>query len=629
MTTGLGPHYERRAEELKRALAELEQQSATLSHQRGLVMLGILGGSLGVGLTTLPTWAWAGPGALMVVFIALVVRHAAVASRKTLVEERQRYVQSGVRRLTGEPEPVDPFRLLPKDPDGSRFLRPDHPNASDLDLFGPSSLFVAVSRAETAVGEDTLARWLLSVAPVSVVRERQAAARELVSKADLLEDLSIFARRAESRGRAEEPLALWGEAPPELPVGPTRDPKLARRRALILAAKVLVPITLALFLARPTLAAVARPLGALWIASLVLQLGVLGALWSSIARMVTFVSSRESPFGRFRAVFERIEGAELESPSLAALVSIVRGGQGESKASEEIARLERIVGFADVRHNSIIHIVLNLFFLYDVWVALALERWRARSGRRTRAWLTALGEMEALASVATYAGEHPGFAWPEVEDGAARLDADDLGHPLIDGKTRVTNEVHLPSPGQALLVTGSNMSGKSTYLRAVGLCAVMACAGLPVCASKARLSPLVAWTSMRIKDALDQGWSHFYAELLRLKAVVNAAHGPTPVLFLLDEILHGTNSKERTIGARGVVLELVRRGAIGGVSTHDYALVEIAGESDGKVRLVHFSDHVEGDKMVFDYKLKEGVVQSTNAIRLMRAVGIDVPYDEG
>ncbi len=637
MTTSLRAHYESRTAALKQALAALEQKSDALSSRRGIVMVGVIVSSIAILVAHLPAWAWAVPGALGAVFLGLVVRHAFVASDKNLVDERSKYIAAGMRRIVGEPEPADPLRPKVKDPDGSRFLKPDHPNASDLDLFGPSSLFVAVSRAETAIGEETLAKWMLEPAPVSTILERQAAVKELLEQPELLENISIYARRAESRGRSEEPLSLWGEAPAELPArGVTLTPKLERRLALVRTARVLVPITVGLLLVRPLLDQVRPHLGLAWLVPFVLQLVVLGGLYSPISRMITFVSSRETPFGRFRLVFETLEKAEVKSPSLVKIVGALRGSEGQAPASQEIAKLERIIGFADLHHNTIIHVILNLLVLYDVWVALALERWRARVGKRTRAWLAALGEIEALASVATYAGEHPSFAWPQVTEGAPTLEAEGLGHPLLPDSTRIENDASLPEPGRAMLVTGSNMSGKSTYLRSMGLCAVMACAGMPVCAKRARLSPLATWTSMRIKDALDQGWSHFYAELVRLKAIVDVAHAAERarresdsapgVLFLLDEILHGTNSRERSIGARGVVLDLVRSGAIGAVSTHDFALVEIAEKSGGNVRMVHFSDHVEDGKMVFDYKLKEGVVQSTNAIRLMKAVGIDVEY---
>jgi len=628
VTTSLRAHYESRAEQLKGALAELEARSDALSRRRGLVMLALGGSLVFAWMRGFPPWGWIGPGACTMLFAWLVVRHAIVASERTLLEERESYVRAGQRRLAGEPEP-SALLASPKldEPDGSRFEKPEHPNAADLDLFGPRSLFIALSRAETSIGEETLARWLLTPARVSEVKERQEAAKELLGQPSFLEDLSVFAQRADSRGRTDEPLALWGESPAEFPVGEATTPLLQKRRLLVIAARLLVPLTIVLFFTRAYLETLAPHLGKLWVASFLGQLAVLAALHGAIARMVTFVSSREAPFGRFRAVFGRIEAVQLKSPPLSRIVSTVK--DGESLASQEIGRLERIIGFADVRHNTIIHILLNMAFLYDVWVALALERWRSRSGRRTRPWLTALGEMEALASIATYAGEHPDFAWPELEEGPKRLVAEGLGHPLIPASSCVANDAQLPEPGQALLVTGSNMSGKSTYLRSLGLCAVMANAGLPVCAKRAQLTPLIAWTSMRISDDLDQGMSHFYAELLRLKAIVDAVHSGAPVLFLLDEILHGTNSRERTIGARGVVLDLVRRGAIGAVSTHDFALIAIADESGGRVKTVHFSDRIEHDKMLFDYLLKDGVVQSTNAIRLMKLVGIDVEYNVG
>ncbi|HTJ84578.1 MAG TPA: DNA mismatch repair protein MutS, partial [Polyangiaceae bacterium] len=432
-------------------------------------------------------------------------------------------------------------------------------------------------------------------------------------------------RKSGSRGRTDEPLSVWGEAPAELPTSAAAKPPASSRRGFVLAARALVPLTAVLFLGRPWLVLVHPRASLAWLVPFIAQMLVLGLLYGPIARMVSVVSSREAPFGRFRAVFARVEGLTPKSARLVKIVAALRGDG--APASVEIARLERIVGFADLRHNTLVHLVVNFAFLYDVWVALALERWRGRSGRRARGWITALGELEALASIATYAGEHPAFSWPEVDDGEAHLDAEALGHPLIAANKRVVNDASLPSPGRAFLVTGSNMSGKSTFLRSLGLATVMAFAGLPICATRLRVARVETWTSMRVGDALDQGMSHFMAELVRLKSVVVAAQAGKKVLFLLDEILHGTNSRERTIGARGVVMDLVRHGAIGGVSTHDFALVSIADESDGKVQTVHFSDRIEGGAMLFDYTLKRGVVQSTNAIRLMKVVGIDVAYE--
>jgi DNA mismatch repair ATPase MutS len=259
-----------------------------------------------------------------------------------------------------------------------------------------------------------------------------------------------------------------------------------------------------------------------------------------------------------------------------------------------------------------------------VFCAAALLRWRVRAGSQVRRWIEAMAELEALASLATFAEEHPSFAFPEVSAGDLHLVAEGLGHPLIPATARVENDVTLGSPGNVLLVTGSNMSGKSTLLRAMGINAVLALAGGPVCARRLSMACCQVRTSMRITDSLEEGVSHFYAELLRLKAIVDAANAGERVLFLLDEVLHGTNSRERNIGAKAVVSHLMMEGAIGAVSSHDVGLADLEVESGGRVKNVHFQELVEAGKMTFDYRLKPGVVTSSNALRLMKLIGIRV-----
>jgi DNA mismatch repair ATPase MutS len=245
-----------------------------------------------------------------------------------------------------------------------------------------------------------------------------------------------------------------------------------------------------------------------------------------------------------------------------------------------------------------------------------------------RGWLEVLGEVEALASLGSFATEHEGFAWPELAAEPV-LEGKSVAHPLLPEDKSVGNDVTLAGSGRALVVTGSNMSGKSTLLRALGVNALLAYAGAPVCARSLRIGPSRVATSMRIEDSLEQGVSHFYAELRRLKRVLDLAHEPgrPPVLFLLDEILHGTNSRERVIGACAVVRELVAVAALGAVSTHDLGITALAKELGGKVENVHFEEQVHDGAMTFDYVLRPGIVQSSNALRLMRAVGIAVPED--
>lgn len=255
---------------------------------------------------------------------------------------------------------------------------------------------------------------------------------------------------------------------------------------------------------------------------------------------------------------------------------------------------------------------------------------RARAGKAAFGWFRALAELEALASLAGFAFERPDHTFPELVK-EPTFEAEALGHPLIDAGKRVSNDLTLRAPGHALVVTGSNMSGKSTLLRAVGVNAVLAAAGAPVCAKKLRLGRLVVATSMRVSDSLEEGTSRFYAELKKLKLVLDLAKradgakgGQGTVLFLLDEILHGTNTRERLIGARAIMKELLARGAMGAVSTHDLGLGDLEGEMPEQVKNVHFEEQVKGEEMTFDYRLREGIVQSSNALRLMKIVGLDV-----
>jgi DNA mismatch repair ATPase MutS len=260
--------------------------------------------------------------------------------------------------------------------------------------------------------------------------------------------------------------------------------------------------------------------------------------------------------------------------------------------------------------------------MWDVHAALAIQAWRARHGPSITAWLTAVGRLEALCSLAGFAWEHPTDVYPEIDESATRFEAEALGHPLMLETTCVRNDVALGDARRVLIVSGSNMSGKSTLLRAVGVNAVLALAGAPVRAARLRLSPLAVGATLRIRDSLQEGTSRFYAELVRLRDLVRIADGPIPLLFLLDEILHGTNSHDRRLGAAAVVSGLVQRGAIGLVTTHDLALSEVASDPAVHADNVHFEDRLEDGRMVFDYRMRPGVVRTSNALELMRTLGL-------
>jgi hypothetical protein len=590
---------------------DLSRRSGRLSGLRGVAFLGAVSlGGYGA-LRSLPTGGWVLVAILVAAFLALVIAHGVLVARETSVERRRSIVERSLERLAGK---------IPKALEDAPKVAAGHPYGLDLDVFGDASLFQLLDETRTEPGTSTLARWLGAPASPEEIALRQEAVRELAGRAAFREDLATIGIAAGTRGKAAAPLVAWAEAPAVLEGGTSR--------ALMIAAFVLVPITLLLLVLRSAMGDAVPLLQRAFLVPLALQIIVLVIARPKIESVIAAAASKEAPFGRYRDLFARIEAESFSSPRLVALKEAISGGSGGRSASRELAAFERILGFAELRHNGLVHIVADLLLLWDVFVGIAFERFRARAGGHVQGWFRALGELEALASLGGFAFERPDFAFPVVESGPPRFSADGLGHPMIAADRRVSNDVVLPEPGMGLLVTGSNMSGKSTLMRAMGLAAVLGQAGAPVCARRLGMTPLAVRTSMRISDSLEQGVSHFYAELEKLKAVVDAANGGDPVLFLLDEVLHGTNSRERHIGARAVVVHMLDKGAIGAVTSHDLALADIAEKSGGRVRNVHFEELVAEGRMTFDYKLKPGVVATTNALRLMKLVGIAVALPE-
>ena len=594
----------------REALAALERdlttRSARLSGLRGVLFLASAV-ALGYALTRdVPVFMWVLVAVAWAAFFVVVAVHGSLVTRETDVLSRIGIVDRWLDRTADK---------LPAPLPGSPSADPSHPYALDLDVFGESSVFQLLDDTRTAPGTSTLAAWLSSRAAPAEIAARQEAVRELSTRAMFREDLAALGVAGQTRGRSVDLLMAWAEMPPVI--------DSSFDRLLVRAAFVLVPLTVGLF-AVGSIWGDAAPaiLRRAWYVPFVIQLVVLFLVGGKIAPMLGQAASKESPFGRYRDMFARIETEKFESSRLQSLQKTL--GLGSRPASRELASFERILGYVELRHSGLIHLLANVFLLWDVFCAAALERFRSRAGKNVRGWFAALGEIEALASMGAFAYEHPTYAYPVVEDGLPQFAVEGLGHPLIPSGKRIGNSVELPGPGHALLITGSNMSGKSTWLRSMGLSAVMAQAGAPVCATKMRMTPLSVRTSMRISDSLEHGVSHFYAELEKLKAVVDAANRDEPVFFLLDEVLHGTNSRERNIGARAVVLHLLDKSAIGAVTSHDLALADLADTTNGHVVNKHFKELVHDNKMTFDYVLSPGVVSTTNALRLMKIVGIKV-----
>jgi hypothetical protein len=526
-------------------------------------------------------------------FAVLVVVHGRVRRRRRRAERGQAFYERGLARLDG--------RATGSGPTGAEFLDPHHPYAADLDLFGTGSLFELLCGARTAMGEETLAAWLLAPADVPVVLRRQAAVQELTPRLDLREDLAMLGEDAAASVRPAALASLTAVAAPNtrLWVG-----------MLLLTATVLAIV-------------------ALWVVGW-LPLPVMAAAvavqaltrWRARGRVLEAeraVAGHGPDLEMLAAVLDRFEREPVTSPLLAGLhKELVTGGR---RPSQVVRRLRVLVDLFDSRRNQFFAPVA-LLTMWEVHCALAIEAWRARHGRSVDAWLAAVGQLEALCSLAGFAWEHPADVYPELDAPGTQFEAWALGHPLIPEVRCIRNDVAIGGATRVLIVSGSNMSGKSTLLRSVGTNVVLALAGAPVRARALRLSRLSVGATLRIRDSLQEGTSRFYAELVRLRDLVRIADGPVPLLFLLDEILHGTNSHDRRLGAAAVVSGLVERGAIGLVTTHDLALSEVSGDPAVRAANVHFEDRLEDGQMIFDYRVRPGVVRTSNALALMRTLGL-------
>ncbi len=485
--------------------------------------------------------------------------------------------------------------------------------AADLDLFGPGSLFELLCTARTGLGETILAGWLLRPAPPEVVIKRQTAVHELRDRLDLRERVAS-ARGPLTSALDVEALAGWGEG--EIAVIPFYF-------------RWLSPVLALLTVAAAAWWALGHP-PTLLTAVLLINGAVTYALQSRFKPLFEAMAQAAAPLQLLAGLFATLERETFDAPLLRSSQSCLQSNDApESKrgakavsASVAIRRLARQAGAAEQRANLFARL-LDFGVLYSVQLALRVQSWRAEHGRQLRSWLHAFGEIEALLALSAYHFEHPDDAFPEVAT-APVFQTRALGHPLLPRAQCVRNDVALDARTQLLIVSGSNMSGKSTLLRSTGVACVMAMAGAPVRAVHLQLGPLRVAASIQVADSLQGGRSRFYAEILRLRSICELAQSEPPVLFLLDELLAGTNSHDRLAGATGVVETLLTAGALGLLSTHDLALTQLGPDLQARVRNAHFEDRIEGDGLQFDYTLRDGVIIRSNGLDLMRLIGLRV-----
>lgn len=587
--------YERRRDARRRELRSADERHRTIARLR----LAVAVTALVLGWAALDRelfasiWLWVPFAA----FLALVLWHERVKKRQARTRRGAELYEAGIARLDG--------LWRGRGATGDDLVPDGHLYAVDLDLFGDGSLFQLLSRARTRHGERRIADWLLSPASRDEIEARQQAIDELRARLDLREDLAVAGdvlRNAVDGDR----LAQWGGTEPVF--GSATVPLLAT------ASSALTLLAFGLYGASVT--------GGL---PLLLAAGIQVAFFFAVRGSVTDalrgVDRAASDLGLLTELASRLEREEMASPRGTELQAALRSGG--APASAAIGDLRRRLEILDSGRN-LLFMPIAIVLLWQVHGAWWIDRWRRRFGSAVGIWLDAVGEIEALSSLAGHAYEHPRDAFAEIIASGTRFDAEGLGHPLLPVDDCVRNDVAFGGDTPALIVSGSNMSGKTTLLRAVGTNAVLGLAGATVRAHRLRLSPLCIGASIRTQDSLLDGRSRFQAEIDRIRDVMRRAETEPPLLFLLDEVLAGTNSHDRRIGAAAIVRGLLAHGAIGLVTTHDLALAEIDAGEGRPIGNVHFEDHLEDGEMTFDYEMRPGVVRRSNAIELMRSVGLPV-----
>lgn len=491
--------------------------------------------------------------------------------------------------------------------DGLRHMPPTHDYANDLDIFGRASLYQYINRTRSDIGGQTLSHWLLQPSTTDTITRRQAAIKELTQKPEWRQQLQAYGTEKTITQTTHDRLEQWLQEEQQFLSQPGW-----RWARFIVPAIVLGAIALNMtdIISTP-------------IRNYIL-LGA-GLLAFYVSKKVTPLHNKVSRMADELDVMSdsirMIEETNFASPLLQDLQQVY---QQEGKASAQLKQLKKILERMDLRYNPVVFIPLDILLQWDLQQALALEKWKRDNRHHINGWFAALGEYEALCSLSTLHFNNPGWCYPALHKDHFYIEANGVGHPLIDPVKRVDNDIHIHHSGELMLVTGSNMAGKSTYLRSIGINVVLAMAGSPVCARSFTLSPVELISSMRIADNLEESTSTFYAELKKLKAVIEKVNRGEKVFILLDEILRGTNSLDRHTGSAALIKQLIQHQAAAIIATHDVELAKLEDHYPQQILNYHFDVQVEGEELYFDYRLKEGICTSLNASILMKKIGIEL-----
>ena len=492
--------------------------------------------------------------------------------------------------------------------DGSEFYKDEHPYAGDLDIFGRASLYQYINRSHSQQGNQLLADWLLAPATPAIILSRQKAAQELLQQTNWRQELQAHGSSSTITVATEKKMEEW-----------LKEGNQFIDKKIWQIVRYILPVA-----ATGTLIAFLYDI--ITYQRFLQSLLVFTIIAFAITRMIVPLYRKLNKITGQMEVLSNsiacIEQAEFKDPLLVELKHQFHSGS--NKASQQIMQLKNIFNRFDYRLNPVVFIPLNIFLLWDLQQVLQLEKWKQKNNQQINHWFHSLAELEALNSIATLGFNHPHWSFPQLKTDEPTFIAEQLGHPLIDETKNVLNDFSTIGKEQINLITGSNMAGKSTFLRSVGVNMVLAAMGAPVCAKQLTVTPLKVMSSMRIKDNLEESTSTFYAELKKLKQIIDAVNNNDAVFILLDEILRGTNSNDRHTGSKALIKQLLHHKATGILATHDLELANLAHEFPAGIHNYHFDVQVNADELYFDYKLKRGICQSMNASILMKKIGIEL-----
>lgn len=539
--------------------------------------------------------------AVVVCFMALVWRQSKLETQKAAWEDFLAVNRNELAMADGKPN---------RYPDGAAYLDRGHPYSSDLDIFGPSSVFAMINRCATPAANRLLAGWLSTPSNRETIVWRQAAVRELAGDTAWCQQFQAgLVFNLTERSDFKQQFARFLEG------GDTLESKFLRRYVKVVPWLMGLVVGLAIFLPSATPLAIILALAHLLAAV---------AYGGKVGRIASQVDRAGRILGAFAKSFERIESRKWESQHGRALVKSLQVGVGDKPVSAIFRELATLIDRLDYRLNMLVGGVLNMVALWDFKQVFAVVDWRRQHGSQVLAALDVVAEFEATVSLATLCRNHPQWAFPEVvESPRPFVSATGLSHPLIPSHAAIPNDYTMDGHRIAL-ITGSNMAGKSTFLRVIGTNAVLAFCGAPICGTYMRLSVFHVVSYMRIADSLNESTSTFKAELNRIEEVLRTVRTQQDTFFLIDEMLRGTNSKDKYLGSKAIIKRLISDGGVGMVATHDLLLARLVEEHPDTLANFHFDIQVQEGEMLFDYKLKPGECTIFNASLLLKNIGIDV-----